>query len=79
MNFNIPNGYSNVAITLLRCIQRVHSNVSVFYRKNFQSLEQLSQTSLEPSHTLNLDTRPASSHWHHHGVCVHFCALPHYQ
>ncbi|XP_024245313.2 RUN domain-containing protein 3B isoform X1 [Oncorhynchus tshawytscha] len=35
--------------------------------KNFQSLEQLSQTSLEPSHTLNLDTRPASSHWHHHG------------
>ncbi|XP_052351504.1 RUN domain-containing protein 3B isoform X2 [Oncorhynchus keta] len=35
--------------------------------KNFKSLEQLSQTSLEPSHTLNLDTRPASSHWHHHG------------
>uniref|UniRef100_A0A674DIJ9 RUN domain-containing protein 3B n=1 Tax=Salmo trutta TaxID=8032 RepID=A0A674DIJ9_SALTR len=35
--------------------------------KSFQSLEQLSQTSLEPSHTLNLDTRPASSHWHHHG------------
>ncbi|XP_064883810.1 RUN domain-containing protein 3B [Oncorhynchus nerka] len=35
--------------------------------KNFQSLEQLSQTSLEPSHALNLDTRPASSHWHHHG------------
>uniref|UniRef100_A0A8C7GEP9 RUN domain-containing protein 3B n=1 Tax=Oncorhynchus kisutch TaxID=8019 RepID=A0A8C7GEP9_ONCKI len=35
--------------------------------KNFQSLEQLSQTSLEPSHTLNQDTRPASSHWHHHG------------
>ncbi|XP_045554448.1 RUN domain-containing protein 3B isoform X1 [Salmo salar] len=34
--------------------------------KSFQSLEQLSQTSLEPSHTLNLDTRPASSHWHHH-------------
>eukprot|EP00063_Salmo_salar_P082668 XP_014057503.1 PREDICTED: RUN domain-containing protein 3B-like [Salmo salar] len=35
--------------------------------KSFQSLEQLSQTSLEPSHTLNLDTIPASSHWHHHG------------
>ncbi|CDQ90772.1 unnamed protein product [Oncorhynchus mykiss] len=43
------------------------NRVGQWEEKNFQSLEQLSQTSLEPSHTLNLDTRPASSHWHHHG------------
>uniref|UniRef100_A0A8C7GGV5 RUN domain-containing protein 3B n=1 Tax=Oncorhynchus kisutch TaxID=8019 RepID=A0A8C7GGV5_ONCKI len=44
------------------------NRVGQWEKKNFQSLEQLSQTSLEPSHTLNQDTRPASSHWHHHGV-----------
>uniref|UniRef100_A0A8C7GES1 RUN domain containing 3b n=1 Tax=Oncorhynchus kisutch TaxID=8019 RepID=A0A8C7GES1_ONCKI len=43
------------------------NRVGQWEKKNFQSLEQLSQTSLEPSHTLNQDTRPASSHWHHHG------------
>ncbi|KAM6935290.1 RUN domain-containing protein 3B isoform 1-T1 [Lycodopsis pacificus] len=41
--------------------------------KSFQSLEQLSadmslsQTSLEPSHTLSLEARPTGTHWHHQG------------
>ncbi|XP_044065330.1 RUN domain-containing protein 3B isoform X3 [Siniperca chuatsi] len=41
--------------------------------KSFQSLEQLSanmslsQTSLEPSHTLSLEARSASTHWPHQG------------
>uniref|UniRef100_A0A8P4G1B2 RUN domain-containing protein 3B n=1 Tax=Dicentrarchus labrax TaxID=13489 RepID=A0A8P4G1B2_DICLA len=41
--------------------------------KSFQSLEQLSadmslsQTSLEPSHTLSLEARPAGTHWPHQG------------
>ncbi|KAM9353043.1 RUN domain-containing protein 3B isoform 5-T5 [Symphorus nematophorus] len=41
--------------------------------KSFQSLEQLSadmslsQTSLEPSHTLSLEAKPAGTHWPHRG------------
>ncbi|KAM7420781.1 hypothetical protein PAMA_015144 [Pampus argenteus] len=41
--------------------------------KSFQSLEQLSadmslsQTSLEPSHTLSLEARPPGTHWPHQG------------
>ncbi|KAM9353040.1 RUN domain-containing protein 3B isoform 2-T2 [Symphorus nematophorus] len=52
---------------------------TLLYRKStgqwedFQSLEQLSadmslsQTSLEPSHTLSLEAKPAGTHWPHRG------------
>ncbi|XP_070990350.1 RUN domain-containing protein 3B [Oncorhynchus clarkii lewisi] len=60
-----PGAMDTNAVALDTMLYR--NRVGQWEEKNFQSLEQLSQTSLEPSHTLNLDTRPASSHWHHHG------------
>uniref|UniRef100_A0A674DI97 RUN domain-containing protein 3B n=1 Tax=Salmo trutta TaxID=8032 RepID=A0A674DI97_SALTR len=60
-----PGAMDTNAVALDTMLYR--NRVGQWEEKSFQSLEQLSQTSLEPSHTLNLDTRPASSHWHHHG------------
>ena len=51
----------------------INDPLSSFRRKSFQSLEQLSadmslsQTSLEPSHTLSLEARPGP-HWPHQGT-----------
>ncbi|KAK6326911.1 RUN domain-containing protein 3B [Coregonus clupeaformis] len=66
-----PGAMDTNAVALDTMLYR--NRVGQWEEKSFQSLEQmsaamsLSQTSLEPSHTLNLDTRPASSQWHHHG------------
>uniref|UniRef100_A0A8C7DPW6 RUN domain-containing protein 3B n=1 Tax=Oncorhynchus kisutch TaxID=8019 RepID=A0A8C7DPW6_ONCKI len=42
---------------------------TMLYRNRVGQWEDSCPRPLWSPHTLNLDTRPASSHWHHHGVC----------
>uniref|UniRef100_A0A3Q1BVE6 RUN domain-containing protein 3B n=1 Tax=Amphiprion ocellaris TaxID=80972 RepID=A0A3Q1BVE6_AMPOC len=66
-----PDALDANAVALDTLLYR--KNTGQWDEKSFQSLEQLSadmslsQTSLEPSHTLSLEARPANTQWPHQG------------